>query len=112
MKDPFRVETKTQVRLRAVDPSFHGKNADKDAAKAAIEKNAQRLRELQALLYADRRRSVLVCLQGLDAAGKDGTIAHVFSAVNPQGVIVSAFKVPTSEELAHDFLWRIHQRTP
>jgi PPK2 family polyphosphate:nucleotide phosphotransferase len=112
MKDLFKVEPKTKVKLGDFDPGYHGKLADKDAASAALEQTGRQLRELQGLLYADRRRSVLVCLQGLDAAGKDGTIARVFGTMNPQGVIVSSFKVPTPFELAHDFLWRIHRRTP
>jgi PPK2 family polyphosphate:nucleotide phosphotransferase len=110
--DHFRVPPHDKVHLRDIDPSFHGKYVDPNAASAAIAKNVQRLHDLQGLLYADHRRSALVCLQGLDAAGKDGTIEHVFSAVNPQGVDVSQFKVPTPQEQSHDFLWRIHQRTP
>ncbi len=110
--DQFCVAPHGKVHLRDIDASFHGKHADQNAASTAIAKNVQRLHDLQILLYADHRRSVLVCLQGLDAAGKDGTIAHVFSAVNPQGVDVAQFKVPTPQEQAHDFLWRIHQRTP
>ncbi len=71
-----------------------------------------KLRSLQELLYADGRFSLLICLQGLDAGGKDGTIDHILGAMNPQGCSVVGFKQPTQEELAHDFLWRIHQRTP
>src|SRR5262249_52161494 len=63
-------------------------------------------------LYAEARHSLLVVLQGLDAAGKDGSIAHIFSGVNPQGCTVSSFKVPTAEEGRHDFLWRVHKRAP
>lgn len=72
----------------------------------------QELIELQYLLYAENRRSVLVILQGMDASGKDGLIRRVFSGINPQGVQVHSFKEPTEEELAHDFLWRVHQRAP
>lgn len=67
---------------------------------------------LQNLLYADATRSLLVVLQGLDAAGKDGTVRHIFKGMNPQGASVFSFKEPTARELAHDFLWRIHKRTP
>jgi PPK2 family polyphosphate:nucleotide phosphotransferase len=70
------------------------------------------LNELQNVLYADGRYSVLIILQGMDASGKDGAIRNVFSAVNPQGISVKSFKVPGTEELSHDFLWRIHQHTP
>ena len=78
----------------------------------ALEKTLRRLRELQHLLYADRRYALLIILQGLDAAGKDGTIRHVMSGVNPQGCEVVSFKAPSHEELAHDFLWRIHKAAP
>ena len=67
---------------------------------------------MQTLLYASHSASLLIVLQGMDAAGKDGTVAHVMSAFNPQGATVAAFKVPTPEELAHDFLWRIHAHVP
>lgn len=83
--------------------------------KAALAKTAsltQALDRLQEVLYAEHKHRVLIVLQGMDTAGKDGTIRHVFSGVNPQGVRVASFKVPTPEELAHDFLWRIHRQTP
>jgi len=70
------------------------------------------LRQLQDVLYADKRYALLVLLQGLDAAGKDGTISHIFSGVNPQGCQVTSFKVPTGEEMDHDFLWRVHRAVP
>ncbi|MBC7447148.1 MAG: polyphosphate kinase [Hymenobacteraceae bacterium] len=72
----------------------------------------EELAELQNLLYADNSRSLLVVLQGMDASGKDGLIRKVIGAFNPQGVIVTSFKVPSDEERAHDFLWRLHQHTP
>lgn len=78
----------------------------------ALAKNLQHLRELQQLLYADRRHALLIVLQALDAGGKDGTIRHVMSGVNPQGCEVTSFKAPSSEELQHDFLWRIHKAVP
>src|SRR5215207_2634678 len=71
-----------------------------------------RIADLQARLYAEEERSLLVVLQGIDAAGKDSTVAHVFRGTNPQGVRVFTFKEPSNEELAHDFLWRYHQQTP
>jgi len=79
---------------------------------AAFEKRLDRLRELQQLLYADKRYALLIVLQALDAGGKDGTIRHVMSGVNPQGCQVTSFKVPSSEERLHDFLWRVHQAVP
>lgn len=85
---------------------------EKDDAQQATEKNVEKLRELQQLLYAEGKHAVLVVLQGMDTSGKDGTIRHVFSGVNPQGCSVSSFKVPSANELAHDYLWRIHQQTP
>jgi PPK2 family polyphosphate:nucleotide phosphotransferase len=99
----------SNVRLKNLDPNetFGIKRSDK-----ALEKSLNRLRELQLLLYADKRYSLLIVLQGLDAAGKDGTIRHVMSGVNPQGCDVTSFKAPSTEELARDFLWRIHKAVP
>ena len=85
-----------------------GKNKTKDVF---AELNG-RLEELQEMLWAEGRRKVLVVLQGMDTSGKDGTIRHVFDGVNPLGVRVAAFKAPTREELAHDFLWRVHPKVP
>jgi len=79
---------------------------------AAFQKRLDRLRELQQLFYADKRYALLIVLQALDAGGKDGTIRHVMSGVNPQGCAVTSFKVPSSEERAHDFLWRVHKAVP
>jgi len=86
--------------------------ADKDAARAALEALRARIEALQELLYADGRYGFLLVLQAMDTAGKDSTIRMVFDGVNPQGVRVAAFKAPTAEELAHDFLWRVHARAP
>lgn len=86
---------------------------DKDhKMKASLAKTIEKLDNLQYLLYAEHKRALLVVLQGLDAAGKDGTIRHVMSGVNPQGCRVTSFKQPTSEELTHDFLWRVHKAVP
>ena len=101
----------TRVELARVDPSAtHG--FDKNDAEAMTDGLLDRLTELQERLWAEQRRAILVVLQGIDAAGKDGTIRKVMTAFNPQGCPVSSFKVPSAEELAHDFLWRIHKRTP
>jgi PPK2 family polyphosphate:nucleotide phosphotransferase len=85
---------------------------DREEADAATEKAVKRLGELQDALYAEGRQSLLVVLQGMDASGKDGAVRKVFDAVNPTGVQVISFKTPTSEDLKHDFLWRVHSRTP
>lgn len=108
----FRVEPGTQVRLDNVDASFKGKHASHDEALPEISKHVARMEQLQYLLYADGSRSLLVVLQALDAAGKDGTIRHLFSGMNPQGTSVFGFKQPSAAEAAHDFLWRAHQRVP
>lgn len=85
---------------------------DKDATKEATKVLLEELDEMQNMLYAQQKHSVLVVFQGMDASGKDGAIRNVFGNLNPQGISVQSFKVPTEEELAHDFLWRIHQHTP
>lgn len=105
----FIVKPGRRVRLDEWDPEEtlgFSKNQD------LLERNVAKLNELQHLLYADRQHALLIVLQGLDAAGKDGTIRHVMSGVNPQGCQVTSFKAPTQEELDHDFLWRIHQAVP
>lgn len=88
------------------------KDWDKEETKAKTERIIESLNELQNLLYAESKHSVLVVLQGMDASGKDGVIRTVFGALNPQGVQVHSFKAPTEEELSHDFLWRIHKAVP
>jgi PPK2 family polyphosphate:nucleotide phosphotransferase len=87
-------------------------NFDKDLYKKKTLVILQQLKELQAVLFAESKHSVLIILQGLDASGKDGAVKNVFSVVNPMGCDVKAFKAPTEEERAHDFLWRIHKHTP
>ena len=111
-REMFRVEHNSNLKLDKIDPDFKNKHEDKVSAEAEIAEHVDKMRELQYLLYAEGKRSLLVCLQALDAAGKDGTINHVLGAMNPQGCHVFGFKVPSKEELAHDFLWRIHARTP
>lgn len=88
------------------------KALDKDKTKEKTAKLIEELDELQNLLYAQSKYSVLVVIQGMDASGKDGTIRAVFGKLNPQGVMVRSYKEPTTEELSHDFLWRIHEHTP
>ena len=108
----FVVEPGAKVRLDELDPSFTGKHESESDAKAEIVHDLERLRRLQYRLYAEGERSVLIVLQAADAAGKDGTVRHVFGAFNPQGATVRAFKVPTAQEAAHDFLWRVHAAAP
>ena len=108
----FRVEPNSKVDLAKVDASFKDKHESQEQALPEIEAHAQKLHDLQYLMYAEGERSLLICLQGRDAAGKDGTINHVLGAMNPQGCPVAGFKVPSHEEAAHDFLWRYHKATP
>ncbi len=85
---------------------------DKKETKELTAEILKELSELQNLLYAEGKHSLLVILQGMDASGKDGVIRNVFGAINPQGIHVTSFKAPTSEELSHDFLWRVHHQAP
>src|SRR5579863_6190665 len=101
----------SRIALSDFDPAAtHG--ALKQDARKHLQKNCERLAALQYLLYAESKRSVLVVLQGIDAAGKDGTIRHVMSGLNPQGVTVTPFKVPEGAEKRHDYLWRVHNAVP
>jgi PPK2 family polyphosphate:nucleotide phosphotransferase len=108
------------IKRCVVEPGSKTHLKDRDASDTlgvrrndgAFQKRLERLSELQHLLYADRRYALLIVLQGLDAGGKDGTIRHVMSGVNPQGCKVTSFKVPTPEERSHDFLWRVHKAVP
>lgn len=88
------------------------KGFNKEKTKAKTQKLLVELEELQNLLFAESKHSVLVVIQGMDASGKDGLIKNVFGNLNPQGVVVKSYKAPTEEELSHDFLWRIHQQAP
>jgi PPK2 family polyphosphate:nucleotide phosphotransferase len=108
----FRVAPGKKVKLEDIDPGFTDNHESHKEAAEEIERYQKKLRKLQELLYADGRFALLICLQGMDAGGKDGTINHILGAMNPQGCRVAAFKEPSAEELAHDFLWRIHQAAP
>jgi PPK2 family polyphosphate:nucleotide phosphotransferase len=88
------------------------KELDKEKTKKKTAEILEQLNELQNLLYAESKYSLLVVIQGMDASGKDGVIRNVFGKLNPQGVTVKSFKAPTAEELSHDFLWRVHQHAP
>ncbi len=111
-KQPLRPENGEPVRLADYDPDDSGHYDDKGSAAKQVDRNRERMRALQEILYAGHRHALLIVLQGMDASGKDGTIEHVMEGMNPQGVQVTSFKVPTAEELDHDFLWRVHRHIP
>ena len=108
----FAVEPGAKVRLAKIDASYTGKHETHEKALPEIQAQVERMDKPQYLLYADGDQSLLVVLQALDAAGKDGVIRHLFSGMNPQGTFVFGFKQPSEIEVAHDFLWRGHLRTP
>lgn len=113
----FRVDPDSKFRLKDHDPGWEGdrklpEDERRQTASALLEKNIEELSEAQELLYASDTWSVLVILQAMDAAGKDGTVKHVLTGVNPQGVQVTSFKRPSAEELDHDFLWRCVKALP
>lgn len=111
LRKALLVRPGSRVHLAGIDPAgTHGRT--KDSAAAELERGLARLTDLQERLWADHRRSVLVVLQGIDASGKDGTVKHVMGAMNPAGCSVISFKVPTEPERDHDYLWRVHARTP
>ena len=115
-KTPAVLVDSKSFRLAEVDPAditpFAHKPDDKQEASPRLLQLRQRLSELQELLYAEHSRSLLIVLQALDTGGKDGAIQNLLTGVNPAGVQIASFKAPTSEELKHDFLWRIHAQTP
>jgi PPK2 family polyphosphate:nucleotide phosphotransferase len=111
--DRYRVKPGTKINLDRLDPADTGAfRGGKAKARAELNRLNRRLEALQELLYAESKHRVLVILQAMDAGGKDGTIRRVFEGVNPQGVSVASFKIPTAEELAHDYLWRVHPHVP
>jgi PPK2 family polyphosphate:nucleotide phosphotransferase len=101
----------SSTRLKDYDPAYKG-SYDKEKAQAEEDALEGQMALLQEKLFAERQQALLIVLQAMDAGGKDGTIKHVFDKVNPQGVRVTSFKAPTPEELAHDFMWRIHNAVP
>lgn len=111
LRDALRVKPGSRVRLARLEAGATF-GYDKTPAVDATQKQLARLGELQDRLWAEAKRSVLVILQGIDSAGKDGVINKVMEAFNPQGCPVTSFKVPSAEELAHDYLWRVHRRVP
>jgi PPK2 family polyphosphate:nucleotide phosphotransferase len=111
LRSALRVRPGTRVDLATIDPAATYGRA-KEAADEELATGLARLTDLQDRLWAEGKHRVLVVLQGIDAAGKDGTLRHVMGAFNPQGCPVTAFKVPSADELAHDYLWRVHRRVP
>ncbi len=111
-REQFRVKPGSRVKLSELDAGYKGKHISESHAKAEIEHYRDELNKQQYLLYAERKHALLIVLQGLDAAGKDGTVSHVMSAMNQQGTTVTSFKTPTAIELEHDFLWRVHPHAP
>lgn len=111
-RDEFRVAPGTKVRLKNYDPDYSDPKLKKKSSQEELDELLEQLGKLQYRLYAEQKQSVLICLQGPDAAGKDGVIRHVIGPINPQGCRVACFKQPSSLEMAHDFLWRIEAQTP
>jgi PPK2 family polyphosphate:nucleotide phosphotransferase len=112
MAQSIVVSPETKVKLKDYDPGYTGEYKQKKEAEKEIKNIHQQMIELQTLLYAESKYSLLIILQAMDTGGKDGTIRHVMGGVDPQGCDVKSFKVPTPEELSHDFLWRAHLVTP
>jgi PPK2 family polyphosphate:nucleotide phosphotransferase len=108
----FLVRPRTRVKLRDFDPDDTAGFSKGDKTRAHLEKNISRMDDLQYRLYAENQRALLIVLQGMDASGKDGTVRHVMSGLNPQSCRATSFKVPSAEEAGHDFLWRIHRAMP
>jgi PPK2 family polyphosphate:nucleotide phosphotransferase len=106
------VKPGSKIRLKHFDPVYRGKHQSHKSALPEIEKNLQKMEDLQYRMYAENKHSLLIVLQGLDAAGKDGVVRHVLTGMNPSGCISVDFKQPTKDELAYDFLWRVHPHVP
>lgn len=111
--DQYRAKPGDAIKLIDWDPNDKSAFPDgKSQAKKLLKGLTARLEALQEVMWAEQKHKLLIVLQGMDTAGKDGTIRHVFTGVNPQGVRVAGFKAPTPQELGHDYLWRIHRQTP
>jgi PPK2 family polyphosphate:nucleotide phosphotransferase len=112
MQLAWKVAEGSSIKLEDYDPNYIDEHTDPALARAELEQLGNELSELQELLAAAHHQSLLIVLQGMDASGKAETIQHVFSHINPQGCEVHSFKVPTPQEMDHDFLWRVHRVTP
>src|SRR5271154_4684351 len=112
IKSPYLIKPHTTVRLAKISSTDTGDCKSEEATKPILAKHRGKLADLQDVFYASQSKALLLVLQGMDTAGKDGTISHIFSGVNPQGCDVASFKVPTPLEARHDFLWRAHLAVP
>jgi len=112
LAEPYRIAEGERFRLKDFDPADTGKLHSKDGATEMLDDGVKLLSRMQEKLYAQDRWSLLIVMQAMDAAGKDGAIKHVMSGVNPQGCDVHSFKAPSPEELDHDYLWRAHKAVP
>ena len=112
MPQSLIVSPGTKIKLKDYDAEYSGEYKRKSEIKDRMAEIQKQMRKLQELFYAESKHALLIILQAIDAGGKDGTIRHVMSGVNPQGCDVVSFKVPSAEEIAHDFLWRIHKVVP
>jgi len=112
LSQKLRIKPGTKVRLADHDPDATPGCKRREDVDAIFEKTTARLADLQYVLFAENRRSLLIVLQAMDTGGKDGTIRHVMTRLNPSGCDVKSFKAPNSLELSHDYLWRIHQAVP
>jgi len=112
LSDPYRIDHGRKFRLKDFDPADTGHFHSKEHVQELLDKGIAEMRELHRNLYAQSEWAVLIILQGIDAAGKDGLIKHVMSGLNPQGCEVHSFKQPSLEELNHDFMWRANRRLP
>lgn len=112
LNSPYLVGPNERVRLNKLPTVAHKGPKSQEAAAALLAKHRAKLNHLQEVFYASQEFALLIVLQGMDTAGKDGTIRHIFSGINPQGCAVSSFKTPTPIELRHDFLWRAHLAVP
>ena len=110
--EQLKVKPGSRINLAKIDPAFSAEFKSKRDTRDLLKDNIERLNELQYRLYAEDKRSLLIVFQAMDAGGKDGCIRHVMTGLNPQGCRVTSFKVPSKEELDHDFLWRIHKAVP
>jgi PPK2 family polyphosphate:nucleotide phosphotransferase len=111
-REKLLVNPGRRLRLKDIDPGDKGQHESEQTALPEIEQYRNKLTLMQSLLHAEKKRSFLIVLQAMDAGGKDGTVNHVLSALNPQGAKVTSFRQPTPEETAHDFLWRVHPHAP
>ena len=112
LKSPHLVDPGSEVQLAHLPTNSTGHLKNSEAAAAILVSHRDQLSKLQEIFYASQQKALLIVLQGMDTAGKDGTISHIFSGVNPQGCDVASFKTPTPLEQRHDFLWRVHSQLP